>query len=129
MSSHPRTQRGFTLLSVLIAISMLTLGLMALARTQTALVRAQSTTAARAAALAIAQGYVEVLRSRDTATLVSEAAVAVDGLGQPSPQGRFGRSTVVTTDAPNLRRVVVQVSYPRSLLPIELTTLIFRRTP
>ena len=131
MSPHPRPQNeaGFTLVSVLIAITLLTVGLMALAKTQTVMVQTQAGVATRSTALAIAQGYTEVIRSRDPATLVSEAAVSVDDQGQPSAQGKFSRSTVVTDDATNLVRVRVQVDYPRARMPIEIITLIYRRTP
>lgn len=127
--SQRRQERGFTLVSVLIAIVLLTVGLMALARTQSLLVSTQATVATRSTALAIAQGYTEMIRSRDPATLATEAAVAVDDQGQPSVQGQFSRSTVVTNDAANLLRITVQVDYPRERMPIQIVTLIFRRTP
>jgi Tfp pilus assembly protein PilV len=129
MSQRQPQERGFTLVSVLIAVVLLTFGLMALARTQSILVATQGTLATRSTALAIAQGYTEVIRSRDPATLATEAAVDVDEQGQPSVQGKFSRSTVVTNDATNLLRVTVRVDYPRERMPIELVTLIFRRTP
>jgi len=126
---HHGSERGFTLLSVLIAITMLAIGLMALARTQALLTRTQGATATRATALAIAQEYVEVLRSRDAGMLASESPVSVDELGRPNASGDYYRSTTVSTDAPNLRRVTVQVTYPRASLPIGLITLIFQATP
>jgi Tfp pilus assembly protein PilV len=129
MTKRVRNEAGFTLISVLIAVTMLVIGLMALARTQALLAKTQGSTSVRATALAIAQGHVEVLRSRPPATLATESAVGVDELGQPSPGGRFSRTTVVTTDAPNLRRVTVEVSYPGASRPIELVTLIFGGAP
>ncbi len=129
MRAVRRAERGFTLLSVLIAITMIAIGLMSLARTQALLAHTAGGTAARAAALALAQGYVEVLRSRSPSTLSTEAAVAVDGAGQPASLGPYSRSTVVSTDAPNLRRVTVQVAYPGGAQPIELVTLIFGSAP
>jgi type IV pilus assembly protein PilV len=124
-----RDERGFTLISVLVAITILAVGLLALARTQELLARTQGATAYRATALSIARGYVEELRSRDAATLASEAAVPVDRLGEPSAAGPFSRATVVSSDAPNLARVTVHVGYPQAKQPIELVTLIFRGTP
>ena len=129
MSAHRRSETGFTLVSVLISVTMLSVGLLALARTQALLTRTQGSTATRSTALAIAQAYVEVLRSRDPGTLASESAQAVDAQGQADTQGQFTRSTLVSTDATNLRRVTVQVSYPGAYVPIELVTLIFRGTP
>jgi type IV pilus assembly protein PilV len=124
-----RDERGFSLISVLVAITILAVGLMALARTQALLARTEGATAYRATALAIAKGYVEELRSRDAGTLGSEAAVPVDRLGEPAAGGPFSRATVVSNDAPNLRRVTVRVDYPRSAQPIELVTLIFGAAP
>ena len=126
LSKH---QRGFTLVSVLVAITLLTFGLMALARTQSVMVRAQSTMATRSTALVIAQTYTEVIRSRDPATLASEAPVQVDAAGQPSAQGQYRRSTVVTNDATNLLRVTISVDYPQSVAPIQIITLIYKKTP
>ena len=121
-----RGRGGFTLISVLVALAILSIGLLALARTQAQLVRTQGNTAQRNIALAIARDYTEVLRSRDPTTLVSEPAIAVDGRGQPSASGRYSRTTVVTVLSTNLVRVQVQVTYPGGPAPIELLTLIYR---
>ena len=126
--SRLRDEKGFTLISVLVAIVMLAFGLMALAKTQSMLMAAQTGVANRSAALGVAAGYLEQLRSRDPATLVSEAAVAVDAEGQPAAGGPYYRSTVVTLDQPNLLRVRVLVTFTRASAPIELITLIYRKT-
>ncbi len=129
MTVHPkRSERGFTLISVMIAIILLNLGLLALVKTQGVLARSQVDTATRATALAIAQGYVEVIRSRNPATLASEGAVQVDAEGQPSASGVFVRSSTITSDAANLLRVIVNVTYPRGTQPITLITLIYKPT-
>jgi type II secretory pathway pseudopilin PulG len=124
--SRRRGARGFTLVSVLLAVLMLTIGLVALARTQGLLTSAESTVSSRSVALALASTYVEQLRGRDPWTLVSEAPVAVDGEGVPAAAGLYRRSTVITLDQTNLVRVRVLVTYPRGPVPIELTTLIYR---
>jgi hypothetical protein len=108
---------------------MLTIGLMALARTQALLARTQGSTASRATALAIAQSHVELLRSQVGDSLGSEAPVSVDELGLASAGGKFSRETVVDDVANNLQRVTVRVSYPKAGVPIELVTLIFRDAP
>ena len=124
-----RDEQGFTLISVLVAVVMLAFGLMALAKTQSILMAAETGVANRSAALGVASGYLEQLRSRDPATLVSETAVAVDAEGQPAAGGPYYRSTVVTLDQPNLLRVRVLVTFTRASAPIELITLIYRKTP
>jgi Tfp pilus assembly protein PilV len=124
-----RDEEGFTLISVLVAVVMLAFGLMALAKTQSILMAAETGVANRSAALGVASGYLEQLRSRDPATLVSEGAVAVDAEGQPAAGGPYYRSTVVTQDQPNLLRVRVLVTFARATTPIELITLVYRKTP
>jgi Tfp pilus assembly protein PilV len=121
-----RDTRGFTLVSVIVAVVLLSFGLLALARAQTMLAVIEHNTANRGVAVAIATGYLEQLRARDPWTLTSEPGVAVNGQGQPASNGAFLRSTQVTLDNNNLVRIVVTVRYPRSINPIELQTLIYR---
>jgi type IV pilus assembly protein PilV len=127
--SRVRNERGFTLISVLLAVMILIIGLVALARTQALLTAAESGVSNRSGALAVATAYLEQLRGADPSTLVSEAPVAVDAEGQPSATGAYQRSTVVTLDQPNLVRLRVLVAYPHGPLPVELVALLFRRTP
>ena len=121
-------EAGFTLVSVMIAVCMLSLGLMALAKSQGVLARSETDTANRSSALAVAQGYTEVIRSRDPSTVVSEPAVQVDANGAPATGGPYTRSTVVSSDAPNLLRVTITVDYPRSRSPLSIVTLIYKPT-
>ena len=127
--SPSRRARGFTLVSVVLAVMMLTIGLVALARTQALLTAAESGVSSRSVALAIATSHVEQLRSRDPWTLVSEAPVLVDADGQPSAAGPYRRSVVVALDRGNLVRVRVIVDYPRGQAPMELASLIYRPAP
>jgi type II secretory pathway pseudopilin PulG len=127
--SPMRDQRGFTLLSVLVAVTMLTLALLSLAQTQAMLTAAETGVASRGEALAVATGYVEQLRGSDPATLASEGAVAVDREGKPTAAGPYKRSTVVSLDRPNLVRLRVLVDYPRAAVPVELVTLLYKQTP
>jgi type II secretion system protein I len=127
--SRARDERGFTLISVLLAVMMLTIALVALARTQGLLTAAESSVSNRSVALAVATGHLEQLRGIDPSKLASEGVVAVDAQGQPAADGPYRRSTVVTLDRPNLVRVRVIVAYPRGPTPVELVTLLYRRTP
>ncbi|MGH7499415.1 MAG: type IV pilus modification PilV family protein [Gemmatimonadales bacterium] len=123
-----RNERGFTLISVLLAVSMLTIGLLALARTQAILTASESGVSNRAVALAIATDRLEQLRGSDPTTLASEGAVAVDANGQPSASGAYQRSVTVTLDQANLLRLKVTVTYPRMTAPVQLEALIYKRT-
>ena len=121
-----RGNDGFTLVSVIVAIVILSTGLLALARAQAMLVATQANTANRTTGLSIARGYTEVLRSRDPWAIVSEAATTVNAYGVVDGAGKYSRSTVVTVLAPNLLQVRIQVNYPRAATPLEITTLIYR---
>ena len=123
-----RNKRGFTLLSVLLAVSMLTIGLLALARTQAILTSSEAGVSNRAIALAIATDRLEQLRASDPQTLASEPAATVDANGNVSAGGAYQRSVTVTLDAANLLRLTVMVTYPRMTSPVQLQALIYRRT-
>lgn len=121
-----QAEGGFTLISVMIALVMLTVGLMALAKVQTSLVRTQRDTALREIALSVARSYTEELRSRDPWTLVTEAPVNVNLRGQLSAAGPLTRTTSVVVDAGNLVRVTVEVDYPGQRQPVQIITMAYR---
>jgi prepilin-type N-terminal cleavage/methylation domain-containing protein len=123
-----RRDRGFTLISVMVALVVVSVGLLALARAQASMVASQGNTANRTVGVTIARDYAEVLRARDPRTLVSEPAIRVDREGVPSGTGAYTRTTNVTVLAPNLLQVQVLVAYPRGGAPVEILTLIYRPT-
>ncbi len=122
-------QRGYSLVSMLVAIVLLTVGVVALMRTTGEIVEGYGTTSIRTTALSIARSYLEELRTRDPATLVTEAAVTVNDSGVADVNGNFSRSVTVTSPQGNLRQVVVTVNFPRAARPIELVTLVFVSAP
>lgn len=126
MNRTRRTEEGFTLISVMIAVSMLTIGLLALARSQTSLTKAQGGTSMRAVAYGIARSYAEDVRGRPATAIVTESATLVDNQGIPSGTGVYTRSMIVSSDSPRLYRVTIQVAYPQGTQPVQLVTLIFR---
>jgi type II secretory pathway pseudopilin PulG len=130
LAGSPRGDRGFTLISVIIATVMLSIGLLALARTQTALVSAEGALQRRNTALSIAQAYLDQERSGDLWALVVEAPTAVNEHGQASGSGIYRRSVdiaEVVAGQPNLIQLTVTVSYPGSANAVQLATLIYRR--
>ncbi len=126
MTTARRAKSGFTLISVMVALVMLSVGLLALAKVQSSLVKTQRDTNLRATALTVARSYVEDLRSRDPWTLATEAAVKVDLQGRPAAAGPLTRSTTVTQDSANLLRITVQVDYPGQNQPVQLITMAYR---
>lgn len=120
-----RNERGFTLISVLVAITILSFGLMALARTQSGLIRTTTVTNARTTALTLARNYVEQVRVRP-GTLVSEPATQVDETGAANANGAYSRTLTIVNESATLVRATVSVVYPRGTQPIELVTLIAR---
>ncbi len=119
-------QRGSTLMSVMIALSILALGLISVARIQVSLVATQSGAMSRSTALAIARGHLEWVRSRDPQTIASEAPQPVNEQGQPAADGVYQRSVEVVEVRPNLLLVRVLVTYPRGPQPVELVTMAYR---
>ena len=120
-----RNERGFTLISVLIAVVILAIGILALAKTTAGVVRASTEAATRTEAVSVARAYMEDVRSRTPANLVSEAAVSVGRDGQPNGSGPYSRSVVVSDVSSNLKSVRVVVTMPNAAVPVELVTLAF----
>ena len=120
-----KNEKGFTILSLLVAIVLLSIGIMALARNSADIVWMQSTAATRHAAASIARAYMEELRSRDPATLASEAVASVNATGVADAAGLYQRSVVVDDFGDNLVQIRVIVNYPRARIPVSLLTLAF----
>lgn len=120
-----RREDGFTIISVLVAIVMLSVGILALSRSGTQSMAAQTLAGNRSTALSIGRSYMEAVRSRPPAQVLSESAITVDETGTASPNGAFTRSVVVTVVRHNLKEVRVIVEFPRSRVPVELVTLAY----
>ena len=118
-------EAGFTLISVIIAVVILSIGILALGRSQAMLIRAQATTAERNVALGIARNYVEEVRSR-TAIPASEGVVLVDETGTAAAGGPYRRSLDVADLGSDLYRATCNVTFPRGAQPVQIITLIYR---
>jgi Tfp pilus assembly protein PilV len=117
--------KGFTVISVLIAILILATGLTALTKTNASVVNANSVAANRTMALSVARGSMEDVRSRSPFVLASQPTVTVNGQGQLDINGKFSRTVTLTPVAHNLVRVVVTIDYPEAVVPVELVTLVY----
>ena len=121
-----RHRVGFTIVSLLMAIILLTVGMMSLAGANAQTINMQTLSQNRTNAISIARAHMEQVRTRDPWSIVSESAETLNGDGQASPSGAFVRSLVVTVTRQNLIKIVVIVQYPRGSQPVQLTTSFFR---
>ena len=116
---------GYTIISVLVAIVMLSMGILALSRTGTMAMAAQNTAGLRTTALAIARAHMERVRSRPAVDVVSESPVQVNETGLVVTGGRYTRSVEVADVRHNLKEVKVIVAFPNGTAPVELITLAY----
>ena len=126
MTRGRRPRRGFTVISMLVAVILLAVGLMSLARASAQTITMQTLAQNRTSAIAISRAYLEQVRTRDPWTVESEPEQVVDAEGLPAAGGFFRRTVNVTVTRQNLLKVEVLVAYPRGTQPIVLTTSFFR---
>lgn len=119
-----RSDAGYSLISVLVAIILLVVGVISLSNVMTQSLSMQTIQATRTTALYIAQTYMEELKSRDPAVLAAEAVAQVDEEGNPDAGGVFSREVMVASAGRNLINVTVIVTTPRSD-PIRLVTWVY----
>lgn len=102
----PCRQEGFTLVEVLIALMVLTVGLLGMAALTGSLVSAGALSRDRVAATTLAQAKIEEFKN----TTISSSSTGSD------TQGAFARTWTVTNGSPtaNTATVVVTVSWPWS---------------
>lgn len=122
-----KQREGFTLISVLVAVVLLSTGIMALARSMWFVANVTRTENQRTQALELATQYMEELRERDPWGLTNEGPTTIDTLGVANAQGTFTRQVIVTNEGTQLMRVVLKVT-PRNSRPLFLTTMIFKVT-
>lgn len=120
-----RRESGFTLVSVLIAMVLLSVGIMALSRAGGEVIAARNTASIKVNAVAIARGHMERIRAQPPQDVAAESPVRVNDSGQADGNGPYSRSVQVTMLDPTLMEVKVVVEYPRGRQPVELVTLIY----
>jgi type IV pilus assembly protein PilV len=121
-----RPRRGFTVISMLVAVILLAVGLLSLARSSGQSVTLQMMSQNRTNAISIARSHLEHIRTRNPWVVQSEPAVAVDADGQTSAGGAYKRTVDVQVVRQNLLRIDVKVTYPRGAQPVILSTSLFR---
>ncbi len=119
-----RPDAGMGLISVMVALTLLSVGILSLTQVLTQSVSMQTVTSQRTTALDVARSYMEQVKGRDPLTLASESAVQVNERGELDGSGVFTRQLVVVSVSLHLDEVTVIVTLPRSN-PIELVTWIY----
>jgi Tfp pilus assembly protein PilV len=120
--------RGFALISLMVALFLLSIGVMAVGAANVSRIKEQTSATMRARALNIARSYLEELRARDAWTITDEPGTRVsdDGTIASAGTAAFTRSVGVQIDRPNLITVAVEVHGPRLIAPVRLTTQVYR---
>lgn len=119
-------RRGFTIVSMMVAMILLAVGLSSLAGANAQTITMQTLAQNRTSAIAIARAYLEQVRTRDPWTVVSESPVNLASDGTAAASGAFSRTMTVTTTRNNLVQIVISVTFPRGTKPVQLTTSLFR---
>jgi len=123
-AAQRRPDAGFGMISVLVAIILISVGALSLSQVLTQSVSMQTIISMRTTGLDIARSYREEVKGRDPLTLVSESAVQVNDQGEVDSDGLYTREITVTSVDLHLDEVVVIVTLPRSN-PIRLVTWIY----
>ena len=119
-----RPDAGFGLISVMVAIVLLSIGVMSVSQVLTQSVTMQTIVAMRTTGLDIARSYMEEVKGRDPLTLASEAVVRVNDQGEADSSGDFTRELTVASVSLHLDEITVIVTLPRSN-PIRLLTWVY----
>jgi Tfp pilus assembly protein PilE len=113
-SAIVNTDRGIGMVSVLVAIVLLAIGVVAISASSAYMVSLQTDASERARATAIAVAYMEEVKMRVPQTLASEDTVAVSETGTAAADGAFLRALTVIPEpsVPDALRATVAVQYP-----------------
>jgi type IV pilus assembly protein PilV len=121
-------KRGFTLISVMIAVVIMAVGVLALSKTLTGAMQANTRAGLRTVALDIARQRMEFLRAQrpqDMADFAEAGGIDVDETGHVVSGGKYRRTVVVADVRANLVSVTVRVTYPNATTPVELITYVY----
>lgn len=127
----PRSEAGFGMISLLVAVVLLAIAVTALSSSSAFLASVQTDASERSTAAAIAVAHMEEIKTRPSIALVSEGPVRVDATGAENEAGAFVRTLTVGPEpgVPNAVRATVRVRYPAGFgrtRTIELVTVIYK---
>jgi type II secretory pathway pseudopilin PulG len=124
--SHARSRKGFTLVSMIVALVLMGVGVGALARSSAETLKFQNVAQNKTNAIAIGRAYIESVRTRDPWSIAAEGATKVDADGTKTAAGLYTRSMEMAIERQNLVRLTITVKYPRMTDPVVLTTYLYR---
>ena len=124
------SESGFGMVSLLVAIVLLAIGIVAISASSVFMASLQTDAAERSRATAIAVTYMEQVKMRLPRTLASEDTFAVDGSGAVVADGVYLRSLTVVPEPGivDAVRTTVSVQYPAGLArtgTVEMVTTIY----
>lgn len=127
------SSRGFSMISVLVAIVLLGIGAVTLSSLTAALLSVETDASERSTATAIGVAYMEDVKTRPRDALASEEPVRVNAAGARDDAGAFVRALTVEDEASviDADRLTVRVRYPRGLGrfgDVEVVTIVYRGT-
>ena len=120
----PRHDAGFGLISVMVAIVLLSVGVLSLSQLLTQSVSMQTIIASRTSGLDVARSYMEEVKGLDPLLVEATPEVRVNEKGEEDSNGLFTKELTVTTVQLHLVEATVIVTMPRSN-PIRLVTWIY----
>ncbi len=117
------TAEGFTLIEIMIAVAIISIGLLALGGLQVSLVRGNALSQRMTAAISVAEQQIEQVKNTPYANIQSQSATQIQASGL-----NFTRQVTVTDNSPlaNTRSVNVTVAWSDGLKThmVPLTTVI-----
>jgi type IV pilus assembly protein PilV len=128
VSSEKSCRGGFGLIEVVIALLILSVGVLSVSNVLTQSVSMQTLAAQRTSALTIAQTRMEQLRATIASDITAEAAIRVNETGQADANGAFTRQVTVTSISATVNEVAVIVSTPR-VSPVRLVVWVYIGEP
>ena len=119
-----RSDAGAGLVGVIVAMVLLSVGVLSVSSALTQSLAMQTITDQRTSALSIARGKMEDIRAMAPVDVIAESVASVDEYGVPDVNGVFTLEVTIGDPGRNLLSVTVIVTAPRSN-PIQLVTWIY----
>ncbi len=120
-----KREAGFTIVSVLVAIILLSMGAMSLSHVATGAMVVQTQASNRSIAAGIGRAHLEKLHRIQPEDVAAESPVRVNAEGVVDAGGDYVRTVYVDLVRRNVKEVKITIEYPRSTRPVEFVTQIF----